>query len=147
MKEEIGLLCAHCGERFNIGLDSQLVTDEDQIEFLNQIGATGIIHIGTPTRKPDLAGHCVLDEDQKIANLRKLDVIMLVLAQGEQRTWYCDTCKGTNDYPKEWHRGAKKEIHSSFPFHLHLYLTFTLAKRSQVDTYLMPSRFFKGIFS
>jgi hypothetical protein len=110
MKEGIELLCVHCGERFNIGIDSQLVTDEDQIEFLKQIGAAGIIHVGTPTRNPDLAGHCVLDEDQKIANLRKLGIITLDLAQGEQRAWYCDACKRTNDYPKEWHRGTKKEV-------------------------------------
>jgi len=115
MKDPIELLCSHCGERFKIGIDSQFVTDEDLLQFLKRSGADAVIHVGTPTRKPDLVQHRTLDTDQRIANLKKLDAIVLDLAQGEQRAWYCDACKGTNDYPKEWHRGAKKETNPPIP--------------------------------
>jgi hypothetical protein len=63
MNAGIELLCAHCGESFSVGLDSRIVTDEDLIEFLKQSGAAGIVHVGTPTRKPDLAQHCILDKE------------------------------------------------------------------------------------
>ena len=109
MKGPVELICSHCGERFKIGLDSQFVTDEDLMRFLRESGARAVIHIGTPTRKPDLAQHSTLDEDGKIANLRKLDAIILDLAQGRHRRWYCDACKGTNDYPEDWQEQQPKK--------------------------------------
>lgn len=115
MSEPIELHCPHCGERFKIGVDSQFVTDEDLIEDFKRLGVAVVIHIGEPTRKPDLAQHCTLDADARAANLMKVETIMRDLAAGEQRRWYCDRCKKTNDYPSEWPRGVKTQARREIP--------------------------------
>jgi hypothetical protein len=115
MNEPIELHCPYCSESFTIGVDSHFVTDEDLIENLKRSGARAVIHVGAPTRKPDLAQHRALDAEQRAANLRKIEAVMMDLAQGEQRRWYCDRCKNTNDYPREWPRGLKKETHREIP--------------------------------
>ena len=37
------------------------------------------------------------------------------LAAGEQRRWYCDRCKTTNEYPSEWLRGVEKQTRRQVP--------------------------------
>jgi hypothetical protein len=87
------LICPKCGQRYAIGEDSILITDESLFEDALKMGAK--ISLQVPYRRaPELAMYGgSISDDLKKENLQIVRIVKEAVQRGEKRAWSCDKCR------------------------------------------------------
>ena len=108
------LKCKYCGEKYTIGDNAFLITEEDLHAARKREGGS-VISLGESTREPELVRHWrndpkspsidEVDEKARTKELKKAAQISAAIARGESRTWWCDKCSDMekiNKFPIRW---------------------------------------------
>lgn len=88
------LSCAKCKEKYDLGSNAQVITDESKYETL--VNANAAIN-GKIARYPDLVMRAQSIKDSMKCDLNR---VLSAFHSGEQRTWRCHKCNYVQQYPR-----------------------------------------------